>query len=196
MFVQNRDSRVRAYSRCMGRKVVCSRGGNPRCAGSSRIDAVAEIANHAKDFEMSKARFRRSLEDKVRRGIKGVSGGAVIQPASRARRPKNKILRVPACREESLRILNRSAEPEFVGKILDDTEPKLPRPAEANVILRVDGHRQNFGTVVQALPRFRYQAPYLPTRETEAVVQCRLPPDLPLAECIAMALVVIGGDTR
>ena len=95
--------------------------------------------------------------------------------------------------KRGFRILHREAEPSLVAEILDDAETILTRPAKAHGILRVDGHGQRFGTIVQTLPGLGHQAPHLTAGEDPAVFQRGLAPCLPLAEHVGVALVVVGG---
>src|SRR5205807_3627063 len=94
-----------------------------------------------------------------------------------------------------LRVLHRHCEPRFIAKVLGYTKSELPRPAETHVVLMVDGERRRLAAVVYALFSFGDQAPHLPGRKTPAVVQGRLTESLALPHSVAIALVVVGGDT-
>ena len=97
--------------------------------------------------------------------------------------------------DRGLRIFHRDCEPDFVSEIFRDAQTILPRPAEPGRVLRINGHRQSFAAIVYALLGFRNQAPHLSTCEGEPVIEGNLAKGLPLAEGIAVALVVIGGYT-
>ena len=69
----------------------------------------------------------------------------------------------------------------------------LTLPAEADVVLSVDRHRQVLGAVVGALLGLGYERPHLSAGDLEAIVGCGLTPDLALTEGVAVALVVVAG---
>ncbi len=78
--------------------------------------------------------------------------------------------------------------------VLGHAEAVLPRPAEAHGVLRIDRHGQRFGAIVFADLGFRHQAPHLAAGEGPAALQRGLTPNLALAQDVAVALVVVGGD--
>src|SRR5580698_1979913 len=97
--------------------------------------------------------------------------------------------------EGRLSILQRHCEPDLVAKVLGQAHAILPGPTEADGILRVDSHWERFRAVIGPMPGFGSQTPHLAPGEGESVVKGRLSPCLPLAQRIAVALVVVGGHT-
>ena len=70
----------------------------------------------------------------------------------------------------------------------------MPGPPKADVILRVNRHRGQLRAILHTLFRLGHKTPHLPASKAQAVIQRHLAPELPLAQRIAVALAVIGGD--
>ena len=93
-----------------------------------------------------------------------------------------------------MRPFHRKAKSEFAAKILDHPESVLPCPAEANLVLRVNGHRQDFCSVCDSLSGLRRQRPLLTAGKNPPTLQCGLGEQNPLAKNVTVALSVIGSD--
>src|SRR5579871_3073865 len=120
------------------------------------IDASTLIRNDAENFIVAEARFKRRLDDKVRRVVRRIQSIESVVSAAIVSRPAEEEVRWRVGRRKcNLRIFDRGAEPELVIEVLGNTEPVLARPAEAHRILRINRHRQRFGPVIQSLPGFR-----------------------------------------
>ena len=141
---------------------------------------------------MAETGFKGRLEDEVRRRVKRIVGGRIIQSTANAGTAQSEVQGIAASREGCLRILQRCSQPDVIVEVLGHAEPVLPRPAETNVVLGIDGHGQDFGAVVDALLSLGNQAPHLTPGETPSIAQGSLTPNLPLAEAVAVALVVVG----
>ena len=89
---------------------------------------------------------------------------------------------------------DRNRESELAAEVLHDAEAVLARPSEADGILRIDRQRNPFLAVVDALLIFGGQRPHLAAGEAPAAVELGLRPNLALAQNIAVALAVVGGD--
>src|SRR5581483_10250044 len=167
-----------------------------RCRPSVRIDAIAEAANHSKDFKMRIAcRFRRSLKDQVRHWVEGVIRGRVIEATAVPGGSDEQVGRqVVAADRVYLRILDRHTDPELVIEVLGNAEAELARPSEADDVVRVYHEWQRFSTIVEPLPRLGEQAPLLAAGNGPAVVEGHLPEQLAHAVGVAVALVAVGSD--
>src|SRR5271163_3106280 len=156
-------------------------------------DAIAEVANQTKNFVMPKAWLDGQLGDEVWRRIKGVVGGGIVETCAGPLRTNEEVVLAggEGSSERGLRVLHRGSPGQLVAQFLGDPEAILPRPTEADSIRRVDGHRRCLAPVVHALLGLGNQAPHLASGESPPAVQSGLRERLPLAECVAVALVVV-----
>ena len=84
--------------------------------------------------------------------------------------------------QSGLRVFYRHREPGLVVEALGYAKPILPGPTEADVILRVDRHGNSFSAVIHTMLCLGNQAPHLPAREGETIVECDLPEGLALTQ--------------
>src|SRR6516225_10841651 len=158
-------------------------------AHKARINVSAVVANDAEHLVVAAAGFEGGFDDKVRRRVCRVACAVncIEQPTARSRGTNKERGRSAVGSQCELGILDGEADPGFVVEVLGDTEAVLPRPSKPHVICRVDRQRSGFGTVVQALPGFRDQAPHLAAGDGPAVRKGRLAPNLALAQAIGVA---------
>ncbi len=192
------DAAVRSHSAAILRRVIGSlRGsgaGQAQNRFHARIDAVAESTEDAEDFVVAESGFKGCLDDNVWHRVERIVGGRVrvIQTAASAGTAESEVRGSGAVyREGGLRILQRSGQPEAIVEVLGQADAPLPRKTETDRIVRVNGHGHRFGSVVDPLLGFCGQGPHLAAREGPAIVEGSLPPSLPLAQGVAVGLVVV-----
>src|SRR5581483_5544231 len=83
----------------------------------------------------------------------------------------------------------------LVVKALDYAGAVLALPDKADVICCIDCLRQQFGTVDHALTGLGCQRPLLASGEDKAISGLGLCPQLALTKYVAVALIVVGGNT-
>src|SRR5262249_47975638 len=157
--------------------------------------ALPERADDSEHFVVAKSGFCRQLDHKIWRLIHAVAGGVdeVIQTAARTLGVDEEICRETASPDRRLRRFHRETQRELAAEILGYAEAVLAGPAEAHGVLRIDGHRQGFGAVVEQLLGLRYQAPHLAAREGPSAFQVRACENLALPQHVAVALTVVRG---
>ena len=190
-FRKERETSVGADSAANSGIIECAcRGG-----GSIRENSRPVHAGNSKNFVMSPSRFKHRLEDEVRREVEGVVGGRIEKAAAGPGSRDQKIVGIPVPSKSGLSAFDRSRQPNFIVEVLGHAESILARPAEA-------GNRY-CASMVKAAASLRLSTPsfvsvtrlhFCPPVKRPPVGRGRPCPSLPLAQGVAVALVVVGGD--
>src|SRR5579864_5193678 len=168
-------------------------------SGDSRAGEgpCSEGTHYAENLVVAPPWIESCLENEIRALVKGVVGLVIIQTSQIARRCNQAVLGLEFAAESGLRIFHGQRHRQLVVREgLRDPETKLTRPTEADVILRVNRHWTGFGERLGSFLGFSHQAPHLAAGDGPAAFEGRLRPELPLAERIAVRLVVVRGDAR
>ena len=121
-----------------------------RLATASQAEAAANAVN----FVVAKARFGDGLNDVVWHRVKRVIGRRIERTAAVAQSAKGEVRGITAGREGSGRIFDRRSQPEVIVEVTDEANACLPRPTEADGILRINGHGHSFGAIINAILGF------------------------------------------
>src|SRR5664280_3896389 len=81
-------------------------------------------------------------------------------------------------------------------EVLGHAEAILPRKAESNRIVRIDGQRGSFCAIIPAYPGFRDQAPHLASGKSPSVGKSGLNVRLPLAQGVTVGCIVVRSHAR
>src|SRR5262249_47535 len=100
-----------------------------------------------------------------------------------------------AAADGRLRTFDTDAQRELIP-VLRNAESVRTLPSPADDVLRIDLQGKRFLPVFDSFLAFGHHAPHLATRKIEPALKLDGRAQLPLAEHVAVALPVVGGDAR
>src|SRR6516162_2879536 len=211
---------VRELTRCDRRATGGWYGPGEWNAGE---DASVELGEQPEDLVVTQAGFEYRLEHEIRPKVIAIVPERTVKPTAVAELAEQEVIkrriqidgcgrrasgvgangrrrslrcRVAVHRQGWLSFFDRETKPNLVGMVIGKPGTELPSPAEADVVLRVNRHRQVLRAIIHAMSGFGNQAPLLAAGKRPATVKCGLGPKLALAHRVAVALVVVGCRSR
>src|SRR5260370_24732030 len=98
--------------------------------------------------------------------------------------------------DRGLRFFSRYREPRLVVEVLGQAKSRRRGEGETRSIVRVNGHGSCFRAVVDPVLGFGKEGPHLAAGDGPAVVESGLGISLPLAQRVAIGLIIVGGNAH
>src|SRR5712671_4926067 len=98
--------------------------------------------------------------------------------------------------DRGLRVFHRYREPRLVVEVLGQAQSILPGEGETRSMVRVNGQGSGFRAVVHPVLGFGKEGPHLAAGDVPAIVESGSDISLPLAQRIAIGLIIVGGNAH